>query len=472
MTVAADLLGRARAVTSTASRATLAQAASPLRPVVRWGLEHALPRTTMRLAAGSGDLQGRLVSEGHAARSPVISRLAEEIRASGPLHRTRFGHLTASHDVVKQVLSGADFHNGFAAPPGGVLDRLGGWSRDPGHPGPIDPPSLLMSNPPDHTRYRRLVSRVFTARAVAQLGERVQVLADRLLDDLQAELEATRPSVAGTAGPPVDLVPRYCRLLPITIISEILGVPDRDRRRILELSDAFAPSLDVGLTWRRFREVERARVEFQDWLAAHLAVLRTAPGENLLSRLVQVRDEEGGLTEAELRSIAELLLVAGFETTVNLLGNGVVLLLEHPEELARLRVEPGLWPNAVDEVLRMDPPVLLTFRTCARDTELDGVPVSAGSMVTTLLAGANRDPAVFADPDRFDVGRPEASEHVSFSAGRHFCLGAALARLEGEVGLRTLFERFPGLDLAGEPQRRPTMVLPGWEPLLVRLGAG
>ena len=169
--------------------------------------------------------------------------------------------------------------------------------------------------------------------------------------------------------------------------------------------------------------------------------------------------EEGvGLDDAELKATAGLVLAAGFETTVNLLGNGIALLKQHPEQLQRLQAEPALWPNAVDEILRVDPPVLLTGRLCRADTVVAGVPVQRGEVVTTLLAGANRDPAVFEDPGTFDVGRANARDHVSFSAGMHYCLGAALARMEGEVGLRTLLDRFPDLQLEPGASRRPTRI--------------
>jgi cytochrome P450 len=165
------------------------------------------------------------------------------------------------------------------------------------------------------------------------------------------------------------------------------------------------------------------------------------------------------------------VLAAGFETTVNLLGNGIALLHSHPDQLALLGREPEHWPNAVDEILRLDPPVLLTGRSAVRDTVVGNIAVPRGALVTTLLAGANRDPETFADPTRFDVTRPNAKEHVSFSAGRHFCLGAALARMEGEVGLRLLFERYPDLQPMPGARRRETRILRGYAALPVRLGA-
>ncbi len=261
----------------------------------------------------------------------------------------------------------------------------------------------------------------------------------------------------------------YCSLLPVTVIAEILGVPERDRDLVLRFGAAAAPSLDLGLSWREFRRVEAALRDFDRWLAHHLDGLRREPGEDLLSQLVSAQEDGVGLTDAELRSTAGLVLAAGFETTVNLLGNGIALLADDPKQLRLLEEGPDLWPNAVDEVLRVDPPVLLTGRIATADTEIEGTRIPRGSMMVGLLAGANRDPAVFADPDTFDVTRENAREHVSFSSGRHYCLGAALARMEGEVGLRTLFERYPDLRLEPGAARRRTRILRGYERLPVTL---
>lgn len=269
-------------------------------------------------------------------------------------------------------------------------------------------------------------------------------------------------------GTPVDLAATYCAQLPVTVIAEILGVPQDERAHLLELGSYAAVSLDMGLDWGSFRAAEGALAQFDQWLDAHVERVRRDPGEDLFSQLVVASDESEQLDRRELKATAGLVLVAGFETTVNLLGNGIRLLHEHPDQLAALRREPQGWTNAVDEVLRYDPPVLLTARHAIRDTAVLGTPVPRGAIVVTVLAGANRDPRVFADPHRFDVARPGARDHVAFSAGRHFCLGAALARMEGEVGLRTLFERYDVRLLPGT-RRRPTRILRGFESLPARL---
>jgi hypothetical protein len=422
-------------------------------------LEHGLPRVVMGRAVRRGDLQARLILDPAVREDPYPTQ--ERIRAEGPLVRGRLSWLSVDHAVCREVLRSEDF--GAVSPAAmlpGVLRRAGAWAHDTRALGPLDPPSLLVVEPPDHTRYRRLVSKVFTARAVEELRPRVQAVADRLLEDL---------SRAGDE--PVDLVERYATLLPVTVIADILGVPAGQHERVLELGNRVAPSLDLGLTWREFRGVHEGLLEFNQWLTEHLDGLRRSPGDDLLSQLVSAEDEGVRLDETELRATAGLLLGAGFETTVNLIGSGARLLLDHPGQLAVLTAEPERWPDAVEEVLRYESPVQVTGRVALRDTAVAGRRVAAGRMVTTLLGGANRDPVAFADPHRFDVTRANARDHLAFSGGRHFCLGAALARVEGEVGLRSLFERFPDLAAAPGAGRRGTRVLRGWERLPVVLGA-
>jgi hypothetical protein len=207
-------------------------------------------------------------------------------------------------------------------------------------------------------------------------------------------------------------------------------------------------------------------------MAGHLDRVRRSPGDDLLSALVSVHDEGRGLTDDELLSIASLVLAAGFETTVNLLGNGVALLVAQPDQLAALRAGRASWATATDEVLRFDSPVQRTGRMALRDTEVADERFAQGQLVVLILAGANRDPAVFTDPQRFDVTRTDADRHVAFSQGIHYCLGAGLARMEGEIGLRALVTRFPDLAFAGPPRRRETRLLRGYDAMPVTLGAG
>ncbi len=423
------------------------------RSGVHWAVTNGLPRLVISAAAHRGDLQGRLMRADPAGDQ--VWELFAEARASGRLHRSRLAYVTVDHAAVREVLSSADFRSGLPVRTDGLLARLIEWSA-PHVLHPVEPPSLLVTEPPDHTRYRKLVTRVFTARAV----ERLRVRAEEIADDLLSSLDPSAP---------VDLISSFCALLPVTVIAEILGVPPGQRKLVLELGGRAAGSLDFGLTWRQYRDISGALLGFNDWLDGHIEQLRRHPGEDLLSQLIEARDEQGTLDELELKATAGLVLAAGFETTVNLLGNAIALLDRNPSQLDRLREDGALWSNCVDEVLRLDPPVLLTGRVCARNTSVAGIEVPEGANVVTVLAGANRDPLVFDNPERFDVARENARDHVSFSGGRHYCLGASLARMEGEVGLRALFGRFPDLRLLPGARRRPTRILRGYETLPARL---
>jgi hypothetical protein len=392
----------------------------------------------------------------------------EQLRAQGRLVVTGLAPTTVDHAVCTAALRNPDLGTGVRSPselpaPVRVAIRLA-------HGGPLspgEPPSMLAVDPPDHTRYRRLVTRAFSARAIGALRGRVVGIADELLDAMAGK---------AAAGRSVDLVADYASLLPATVITEMLGAPLEMREQFLEWGAGAALALDPGLSYRDFRGAERDMLSLQRWMVAHFDQVRRSPGDDILSALVAVHDESGAdgkgrLTDDELTSIAMLLLAAGFETTVNLLGNGTALLVDHPDQRAALRDGRASWANATDEVLRFDSPVQRTARLAHRDTEVAGERIGRGQLVVLMLAGANRDPAVFADPQRFDVTRSDADRHVSFSQGIHYCLGAGLARMEGEIGLRALFERFPDLALAGPPHRRPTRLLRGFDAMPVTLGA-
>jgi cytochrome P450 len=430
-----------------------------VRQRVHWLALHGVVRNLAALGARRGDLQARLIADPTVRANP--GDFADELRGNGRLVRGRAAWLTADHEIAHQLLRSDDFTVtavGKNLPrPLRVVEEL---TRVRGRMHPLSPPSLLSVEPPDHTRYRKTVSSVFTVRAVAALRERVQQAATSLI----ADVEGDRGSV--------DIVERYCSQLPITVIGDILGVPEWDRQKILEYGELAAPSLDVGLSWSQHIRVEQGLQGFTKWLTEHIARLRTSPGDDLMSQLIDASDDGTRLNDEELLATAGLVLAAGFETTVNLLGSGIRLLVDNPDQLALLLEDPQRWPNAVEEILRLESPVQLTARFARVDTEVAGRPVKAGEGVVLYLAGANRDPEVFPDPHRFDVTRENAGRHLSFSGGRHFCLGAALARAEGEVGLRTFFERYPTAALAGGGVRRGTRVLRGWETLPVTLGQG
>lgn len=414
--------------------------------MLHWGLSQGLPMAVVKFAGRDGDPQARLMEAGG---DDDVWEVIEQVRAQGPLVKGRVTFISADHAVVNEVLTSKAFRTG------NPLDRLGFLATAsarlrPPTMHPLVEPSLLVTEPPDHTRYRKLVTRVFTMRAVEKLRDRAETVAAELLDELDGR---------------TDLVEQYCSLLPVTLISQILGIPTSERREVLAMGSDIAASLDFGLSWPEYRDVDAGLRRFDAWLETHIETLRGKPGDDLLSQLVQVQDEHGALDMAELKATAGLVLAAGFETTVNLLGNGIKLLHDHPDELAELRQDPALWSNAVEEILRIDPPVLLTARFAPEPTTLEGQHISAGTQVVVLLAGANRDPKVFHDPSRFDVTRANAREHLSFSAGRHHCLGAALARMEGEVGLKSFFDRYPDVTLLPGAKRRPTRILRGWRTL-------
>ena len=427
-----------------------------MRDRIRWLALHGVVRGLAKFGLRTGDPQARLLADPAVRQDPAA--FAEECRAKGPVIRCRSVLMTFDHAVAHDLLRSDDFH---VTELGGNLPKPLRWVADKTDPGtlhPLRPPSLLSVEPPDHTRYRKLVSSVFTPRAVAALRERVEQTATSLLDELEGE-DAV-----------VDIVDRYCSQLPVTIIGDILGVPDEDRQHILQFGELGAPSLDFGLSWQQYQQVERGIAGFNNWLTDHLAHLRRNPGDDLMSQIIRASDEGPRLNMIELRALAGLVLAAGFETTVNLLGNGIRMLLDAPEHLETLAARPELWPNAVEEILRLESPVQLSARVAGKDVDVAGTRIEKGEVVVLHLAGANRDPKVFAEPHRFDIERDNAGKHLSFSGGRHFCLGAALARAEGEVGLRTFFDRYPGTRLAGAGSRRDTRVLRGWSSLPVKLG--
>ena len=421
---------------------------------LHWVALHGVVRSLAAMSARRGDPQSRLVADPAVRADPFP--FFDELRAHGPLIRARVSYLTVDHAVAHELLRSEDFRvismGGSLPPPLRWLERR--TRADLLHP--LMPPSLLAVEPPDHTRYRKTVSSVFTSRAVASMRDGVDSTAADLLERLSGDV--------------VDVIEDYCAQLPVAIISELLGVPESDRPRILEFGELAAPSLDFGLSWSQYQQVQQGLAGFNDWLAAHLEKLRTEPGDNLMSQIIEASDDGVRLNPDELRGIAGLVLAAGFDTTFNLLGNGIRLLLDSPDQRALLAEDPSLWPGAVEEILRLESPVQLTARVARADTTLAGTAVRRGEMVVIYLAGANRDPAVFPDPHRFDITRPNAGRHLAFSGGRHFCLGAALARTEGEAGLRRFFTHFPDAELAGAGRRRDTRVLRGWADLPVRLG--
>ncbi|MCW2635082.1 MAG: putative cytochrome [Blastococcus sp.] len=425
------------------------------RTAVRWGVRHGLPAVYLRRSARSGDPVGRLLRDPAVRENPYP--LHEEVRSRGPLSPSSLGLVTASHSTAREVLRSEHFGVGWdrSAAPGWVRWALR-FGDDPDAAGVAEPPSMLVVDPPDHTRFRRLVNRAFTPRATAAFEPSIQRTADALLDDL------------GRGPDRVDLVTSYAAQLPVLVIADLLAVPTTRREDFLRWGAAAAATLDPGLPLRRYVTAERALRSMHAFLRGHFDRLRRDPGDDLVSRLVGLPEDEA-LTERELHATVMLLLGAGFETTMNLLGNAVVLLDRHRDQWKALLADPSGWAGAVEETLRHDSPVQLTGRTAKADVTVAGRQVRKGSRLTVLLGAANRDPEVFPDPTRFDIGRADAREHLAFSAGIHYCVGAGLARLEAEIGLRSLAERFPELRVTGTPERRDLRTLRGFEHLPVAL---
>lgn len=312
------------------------------------------------------------------------------------------------------------------------------------------PRSMLGSDPPHHTRLRTLVNKAFTARTVERLRPRIQGLVDGLIDGVSGRGE-------------MEVIADFAYPLPITVIAEMLGVPVSDRDFFKEASSKIAAALgpiedmQVGM---RALEGRNALVAYFNEL---IPKRQGDPHDDLISALLAAEEAGDVLSHGELIAMLILLLVAGHETTVNLIGNGLLALLRNPDQLERLRDDTRIERSAIEELLRYDSPVQFTGRIAVDDFELDGKKIKAGSGVQTILASANRDPAVFDDPDTLDLGR-DPCPHLSFSAGIHFCLGAQLARLEGQIALSTIVRRLPNMKLATDDLVwRPAPILRGLE---------
>jgi len=299
--------------------------------------------------------------------------------------------------------------------------------------------SLIHMDPPDHTRLRSLVNKAFIPKAVSSMEDRIQHLVDGLMDTVQAQGR-------------MEVISDLAYPLPVMVIAEMLGVPPEDRDRFKKWSDDMSMLLGgdpAALPEEVVRRAIASREELVDYFRTIAAKRREQPGNDLFSALLQAEEEGGRLTEDELYSTVVLLLVAGNETTTNLIGNGLLALLRAPDQLQRVWEDPMLVPATVEEMLRYDGPVQLTTRLAKIDMEIHGTTIKQGEWLYLVIGAANRDPAQFPDPDRFDVSRVD-NKHVAFGAGAHFCLGAPLARLEAQVTLRTLRRRCPNLRLEAE----------------------
>jgi cytochrome P450 len=308
--------------------------------------------------------------------------------------------------------------------------------------------SILTINPPDHTRLRRLVSGAFTARRVQALEPAIAAMVDDLLDGLSG---------------PADFIDAFAFPLPVNVIGELLGVPAADRAQFQGLVRDWTRVLEI-ITPEVLAVADPAAATIREYLAGLAAERRRSPGPDLISALVAAEEEGDRLTEDELLTMAALLFAAGFETTSNLLANGLIAVLDNPGQVGALTADPAA---AVEELIRYDSPVQLLSRVVFEPVELGGITIDAGERVVAYLGAGNRDPERFADPERLDLTRADAAP-LSFGGGIHYCLGAPLARLEARVAFPALFRRYPGLALDGEPQRRDSLAIRGYTTISVR----
>lgn len=356
-----------------------------------------------------------------------------ELRARGPIHRIRLegvlGWLVVDHEVAKQAFVEPGISKKIGSPEGqavlaqnGAAEMFNGAIND----------NMLFADPPQHTRLRKLVTKAFTGRAIRELGPRITALADELLDRM---CEQER----------VDLLDSYAFPLPVAVICELLGVPDDDK------DDFRAWTAVVVNDSAPIEERTAAGISFFTYMNELIAARTDSPGDDLLSELIIAKSDGDRLDQSELISMLLLLLAAGHETTVNLIGNAAYEMLRDPEIARRLRAEPDRVPAYIEEILRCQGPVhLATARYTTRPITLGGQDIGAGEFIMISLAAANRDPARFADPDRIDIDR-EDNRHIAFGHGIHFCLGAALARMEATIAITRLLDRIPELTLDAGP---------------------
>ena len=378
--------------------------------------------------------------------------LYERMRSLDPVHWNLPGvwMLTRHADAVRMLRHprmSSDFRN----------SELFEMFREMNFPLDEREPSMLFRDPPDHTRLRNLVSKAFSPKVIDSMRPFIAEVVDRLL--------------AEAAGRETfDLVTELAHPLPVILICEMLGVPAEDQHLFSRWSDDLVHTLDPMVGPDVMQRGTESELAFGSYFRALIAERRTAPRNDLLSALIAAEEEGERLSEEELLRTLILLLVAGHETTVNLISNGMLALLRNRSQLERLQEDPSLLRSAVEELLRYDSPVQLTSRVALEPMEFGDRPVRKGQHVVALVGAANRDPEQFPDPDRLDLGRAD-NKHIAFGGGIHFCLGASLARAEGQAAIGTLVARFPQLEPAGETERRDTITLRGLKRFPVALGS-
>jgi cytochrome P450 len=367
---------------------------------------------------------------------PVLAAL----RATGPVlwHEPMGMWLATTHESVSQVLRNRAFGRIWADwEPASQMEPFNALHRN----------QMMESEDHSHFRLRKLVSSAFGRGHVERMRSRIQDLATEMVGDL---------------GDRFDVLGDYAEPMPVYVIADLLGVPRGDHVRLRAWSQAIVHMYEPNVSAVTRAKAIEASTAFSDYVRAVVDERRTNLGEDLISDLISARDEGSKLTDDELVASVVLLLNAGHEASVNVFGNGIHALLSHPDQLARVTSGEVPVDIALEELIRFDAPLQLFERTATADVEVCGETIKAGQKIACLMGSANRDTDAFADADTFDVGR-DPNPHVGFGMGLHFCLGAPLARLELQISLKTLLDRFPRLALAGEAPRRPTWVLRGFE---------
>ncbi|QCH26033.1 cytochrome P450 [Mycobacteroides salmoniphilum] len=418
-----------------------------------WAVTHGIARAYLKVLARRGEPVAQLGID--TAQAAGIYGIIDTIRGRGRMSQSGGGWITADAQIVRTIFRDNRFvtfkpEHRSASP---IIKRLTAWS-DPQLLNPAEPPSILITDPPDHGRLRRLVAAPFTPRAIESLRGRIQEVTNGHLDELEQR-------------PHPDLIADFTAKIPIAVIGEMIAVPAQDysllyvaMNRAIQLIATTAPS------WRQYQDGTTALREIDEYLEKHVARLRREGTTSELATGLL----ESDLSHVELKMFFAVFLGAGFVTTTHLMGKAIVTLLRHPAQLAALHADPSLWPNAVEELMRYDTSNQWSARVATETVEIEGHTIEAGQSALLLLGGANRDPAAFENPDIFDITRPNARENMTLGTGIHVCLGQVLARVELHIALQSLFERFPRLALAGEPEYFDGMGIHGLRTLPVTLG--
>jgi cytochrome P450 len=375
------------------------------------------------------------------------------LRQAAPVHHSTLGTwILSSYDAVNESLRsklvGKDVYTFLAG-------RFSGEWED--HPalGKLAS-TMLWANPPDHTRLRRIVNRAFTTKRVMAHREAIERKTDELLE----------PIARAGGG---DICNDVCFPLPLSVVAGLISVPDEEAALLRDPIRNFQRTFELGMTASELRAADQAAVYLDDYFSDLVDRRRRQPGDDLLSALISTEDDGDRLDHAELVQMCHMIIAAGSETATFFLNNGIRLFIEHPDQADLVRADPGLLNRAIEEILRFDPPVHMLPRTTNEPVELGGVTIPPGARLMTLIAAANRDPAHFTEPDRFDVNRDESAP-ISFGAGIHACPGWRLAKLQGEIVFSAVLRRFPHMEIAEPPRHRPRVTLPQVDALHIRTG--